>query len=237
MQLDKMPLIVSMEGNIGLGKSTILSSLKKMVETNKEIIILQEPVHEWTSICDEKGQSCLTSFYQDPIKFSFSFQILVLETMKHLLVTTIKENPDCKIIICERSIASTYHVFTKMLYHSSCMNEIEFKIFECIYAKYSEYIPKKIIYLQCSPEICYSHIKKRSRKGEGTIDLDYLIQCDKYHDLWIQGIVSQVLPILTLEMVNFLHTNSNVPLYTDEIIQKILTFIGKSGDETTSFDF
>ena len=38
------------------------------------------------------------------------------------------------------------------------------------------------MYVKTSPEKCHNRIHKRSREGEEHIPLDYLINCDKYHN-------------------------------------------------------
>jgi hypothetical protein len=36
--------------------------------------------------------------------------------------------------------------------------------------------------VKTDPEICHDRIAKRSRVGESSIPLDYLVSCDKYHN-------------------------------------------------------
>jgi deoxyadenosine/deoxycytidine kinase len=187
------PLIISIEGNIGTGKSTLLDNLKKVLDKN--IIVIKEPVDQWLQIMD-KDDSILNKFYQDPYKYSFSFQILVLKTMKDLLLNTMNENPECTLIICERSIMSSYQVFTKMLYDDSYMNEIEYKIYKDLYDEWCHIgLPDKIIYLDNSAEICFDRIEKRNRLGENQISLEYLKKCEKYHELWFQHCSIPILKI------------------------------------------
>lgn len=188
------PLIVSIEGNIGIGKSTLLNNVELYCKNNglNSIIVLREPEEEWSKIKDENGETILSHFYKDSKKYSFSFQILVLKTMADLISKTIRANPDCKIIICERSILSSFHVFTEMLHESSLLNDIEFQIYKSIYNEKIDYfnnfniIPKKIIYLECDPQICFKRIKNRNRKGETNISLDYLYTCENYHNFWLE---------------------------------------------------
>jgi deoxyadenosine/deoxycytidine kinase len=189
--MNQIPLIVSIEGNIGIGKSTLLNNLELSYKLKgiTGIIILREPEEEWNLICDQNNESILSKFYKNPEKYSFAFQILVLKTMVDQLLKTIVENPNCEIIICERSILSSYHVFAKMLYDFTLMNEIEYKIYQSVYdttyKNNSQIIQQKIIYLNCPPEKCYERIKKRNRKGEENIDLDYLKKCNDYHESWL----------------------------------------------------
>ena len=48
---------------------------------------------------------------------------------------------------------------------------------------FSENYPvKKIIYVKTEPKVCFERIEKRSRQGESTIPLEYLNECDIYHE-------------------------------------------------------
>jgi len=47
--------IISIEGNIGSGKSTLMENLKEYYKDNNEIIFLREPVDEWSLIKDSNG--------------------------------------------------------------------------------------------------------------------------------------------------------------------------------------
>ena len=55
----KKPFVVSIEGNIGAGKSTML----KFFENYKDVELIPEPVAQW---CDVKGHNLLGKLYEDP---------------------------------------------------------------------------------------------------------------------------------------------------------------------------
>jgi deoxyadenosine/deoxycytidine kinase len=38
------------------------------------------------------------------------------------------------------------------------------------------------VYVKTEPQKCHNRIHKRSREGEEHIPLDYLVNCDKYHN-------------------------------------------------------
>ena len=179
--MTELPKIISIEGNIGVGKSTLIDNLETYYknENIENVIILREPVDAWTLFVDSKdNEKILTKFYNDPKKFSLSFQILVLKTILELLVETIEKNSNCKLIICERSILSSRHVFTKMIYDSSQMNELEYKIYESLFDEWvnsTVFTPSKIVYLNITPAVSYERIVKRSRVGENVIELDYVM--------------------------------------------------------------
>ena len=58
-----MSTIFSIDGNIGSGKSTILTSLKIIFNNKKDVIFLDEPVSEWEKIKDKNDVTILEKFY------------------------------------------------------------------------------------------------------------------------------------------------------------------------------
>ena len=45
-----MSLIISIDGNIGSGKSTVLKHLRERLSGNKNFVFVDEPVKEWSKI-------------------------------------------------------------------------------------------------------------------------------------------------------------------------------------------
>ena len=182
-----MTFIVSVEGNIGSGKSTFLNQLKQYTKKFKrsDIVFVQEPVDEWNNIKDSTGQNILEKFYADQEGYSFSFQIMAYITRLRKLLDAIKNNSD-KIIICERSLETDKYVFAKMLYDSKKMREIDWVIYNYWFDSFLEEVKTDmIIYINTSPDNCYKRIKKRNRRGEESIPFDYLDNCHKYHEEWL----------------------------------------------------
>jgi deoxyadenosine/deoxycytidine kinase len=177
-----MSQIITIEGNIGSGKSTLLQHLKEELSgCTNSIIFLREPVDEWENIQDENGTTILQKFYADQKTCSFSFQMMAYISRLALLKDTIQNNPNA-IIITERSLVTDKMIFAKMLYDSGHIQHIEYQIyskwFECFA---NDYPINKVVYVNSSPEICFSRIHERSRLGESEIPLIYLTSCDNYH--------------------------------------------------------
>lgn len=176
------PILISLEGNIGAGKSTLLDSLKD----SKNIVCLKEPVDIWSTIKDANGETILSKYYKDPTKYAFAFQIMALTTRLNEMRRVIKENPDCKIILLERSLETDRHVFAKMLYDEGNLDDVSYQIYKKLFDTNPLEIPlNSVIYLDVSSEVCSERIKKRSRVGEEGIPLEYLQRCEKYHRNWL----------------------------------------------------
>lgn len=180
------PVIVSLEGNIGSGKSTLLENMRKAFREQKTWLFLQEPVDIWAGIKDTVGETMLSKFYKNPSKYAFAFQIMAYATRLHMLKKLIKENPECTLVICERSLEADKNIFAKMLHDDGTMEDVMYQIYEKFFAEYEEmFTLNSVIYIRADPEVCYERITKRSREGESNIPLEYLKRCDEYHEVWL----------------------------------------------------
>ena len=203
--------IYSMEGNIGVGKTTFINMVKQLHKT-REIIVLEEPVAEWLSIKNNENKTILELFYADQNKYAFSFQMMAYISRIALLKQTIREHPQA-IIITERSVYTDKHVFAKMLFDEGKIEKVNYEIYNKWFEHFIEDVPiSKIIYLRCTPAIAHSRVIKRNRPGE-TITLDYLTKCHTYHEEWIE---QSTVPYMILD-ANKENTNTNVDNWNKEL--------------------
>jgi deoxyadenosine/deoxycytidine kinase len=212
-----MSLIISIEGNIGSGKSTILEYLKK--KGNNDIVFLQEPISEWDKIKDDNNNTILTKFYENQKKYSFAFQMMAYISRLDILRKTIKENPN-KIIISERSLFTDKYVFAKMLFDSNNMESVEYQIYNNWFNSLIDLAPlHKMIYLKTDPKVSFDRIIKRSRTGENNIPFEYIENCHKYHN--------DMYELINVEKKTIDCTNdfTNDKSYFDQISKQIIDFL------------
>jgi len=184
--------ILSIEGNIGSGKSTCLKILKKKLNLSDNIIYLDEPVSEWINIKNSKNQNILELFYQNKNKYSFTFQILAYITRLRKLLEIYHNNPN-KIIICERSIYTDKYVFAQMLFEQGFIDEMEWITYNYWFDTFkNETNLDGIIYINTSPSVCYKRVLKRQRNEENGIQLEYLIRCHEKHILWLNNYKNKI---------------------------------------------
>ena len=197
-------LILSVEGNIGVGKSTMLNQIKKFLgETinGRKIIFLQEPVDQWQGIKGRDGEDILTKFYKDQEKYAFPFQMMAYISRQALLMDAVENNPGC-IIISERCIHTDKNVFARMLHDDDKIEDVNYTIYNMWFDTFSEkYKYHGHIYLRATPDICHSRVEKRSRTGE-TIPLDYLVRCHDNHDNWLTQAKNTVMISVDEDMGN-----------------------------------
>jgi|TARA_B110001469_G_scaffold37180_1_gene37131 deoxyguanosine kinase len=179
------PFILSVEGNIGSGKSTFV----KYLQSNfRDIIFLQEPVNEWSKITDSKGETILSKFYKDQQSYSFSFQMMAYISRLALIKETVKNNPNA-IIVTERCLLTDKQVFAQMLYDEEKIEDINYDIYlKWFDTFYDDYPISHYVYLQTSPQVAFERVKMRCREGE-TIPLEYLEKCNAYHEKWLKSSV------------------------------------------------
>ena len=181
------PVIISFEGNIGSGKSTKVKDIEKYykVQGRTDTIFIQEPVDSWNSVVDENGVTVLSNYYKDQKRFAFRLQMLAYISRLSLLRDAVKKG--YRYIISERCVGTDKNVFSKMLYDKGCIEEDEFTIYKKWYDEFISDVPVgAIVYIKASPETCLERVNIRAREGEN-IPLEYLKECNKYHDEWIDG--------------------------------------------------
>lgn len=186
-----MPYIFSIEGNIGSGKSTLVSNIKKSYAgkhiNGREVICVQEPISVWNDIKDKSGTTILEKFYADQEKYAFPFQMMAYISRLAILKETVAHNPNA-IIITERCTDTDKNVFAQMMYDSGKMEEINF----AIYLKWYDCFLKEVpvvghVYVKTDPTTCDERIRRRNRAGEDCIPLEYLDKCHDYHENWLIG--------------------------------------------------
>ena len=115
--------------------------------------------------------------------------MLAFTTRLTMLKNTIKDNPDCEVIICERSLYADGNIFAKMLYDDGTMDHLSYQIYRRMYEDaISEFPLTGVIYLTIPPDLCAKRIVQRGRSGEENIPIAYLEKCSKYHDTWLNNL-------------------------------------------------
>ena len=233
MTESKQPIIISFDGNIGSGKSSVMKYFEKYFEKycnlktyHYKVCFLQEPVSVWENIIDKNdGKNVIEKFYENNEKYGFAFQMMAYISRLSLLKEALNQNYD--IIFTERSVFTDRNVFAKMLYDTKMINEIEYQIYNKWFDEFSDCIKKmKIVYIRTTPQISEKRVLKRNRTGE-SISLFYLQNCHNYHDNWLYS------PDL-LEKGNVLvidgneETNTNIYInnkYYDNLMEKVYNFM------------
>jgi deoxycitidine kinase len=187
------PILISIEGNIGAGKSTILNKLKI---AHPEWIFVDEPVAQWMAFRNspaEGGKSLLELFYEDKQRWAYTFQnVAVLtraEELRKSLTLAANSGQTRPVLVMERCLDTDAEVFAKMLKAEGILNTIEWDLYQRWRSTLIETfgIPKTsaYIWMDAKPDVCAERIRLRGREGEDHIPLSYLEELDAATTEWL----------------------------------------------------
>lgn len=177
MQNNARPFIVSIEGNIGAGKSTML----KFFESYSDVELLAEPVDQWT---DMQGHNLLQQLYQDPKRWSFQFQSYVQLSRLQLL----KQPTNCSVKIIERSIQNNRYCFLENAKKEGSLCGAELEVLNSWYDWLNSNIGIEldlIVYLRTSPAVAHERLVKRGRKEEAGVPMQFIEGLHQSYEDWL----------------------------------------------------
>ena len=178
---------IGISGLIGAGKTTLAKALGKLLN----LPVYYEPIIE---------NEYLEDFYKDMKRYSFSFQIYLLNCRfrQHQQVLWSGTGGIQDRTLYEDSI------FAKVLYEDGNMEEREYKTYLNLFKSMSNFMKKNtlIIHLDCKPEESLERIKKRARGCETGITVEYLRKLYNGYEEFIKQI-SKVIPVLRINYSKF----------------------------------
>lgn len=151
---------ISVEGNIGCGKSSLLAQL------SKQWSVFEEPVGTW--------QTILELFYAAPQRWSLAMNLQALASF-------VRVPEGDQLVITERSPLSCKEVFARLATDERNMCEKEWQLFCDIYDK-AAWTPDVIIYLSAPVTTVLHRIQQRNRAGEENISQDYITKVQSAHN-------------------------------------------------------
>ena len=178
----KNKIVVTVEGNIGSGKSTFL---KSFVDEKHSIDVIEEPVEKWRNL---GGKNILKMVYQDAKKHSFMFQVYAMLTN---LYRHVSDTPhQCQI--AERMVGIC--CFIDYATDKNLISQEERATLDEWMKFCNQYRPNKdqpeplkidpdlIVYLRTSPNIALYRVLNRKRLEEKDITLAYLQELHELHE-------------------------------------------------------
>ena len=177
----KRPFVVSLEGLIGAGKTTMLNHLgRKLQESGYSVMCVPEPVQEWSSM--------LREFYTDPARYGPALQTFILSARGSALARAFnfrKRVPD--IVIIDRSI----HVGDTIFASLTDMTKDQRALYENIKVQMTKMLPAApnlYLFIDCPPDEAMRRIDTRDNNNY-KIDIVYLSKLyDKHVEAFAQGI-------------------------------------------------
>jgi deoxyadenosine/deoxycytidine kinase len=156
------PIVIIIEGQIGVGKTTM-----------GEILEEQLDVRLYRELQRQETLSLLDRFYADQRRWAFTLQIHFLNERFRM----IKQIRDAGGGALDRSIYGD-RIFADVLHSDGQMNDEEYVTYTTLLENMLEHVrpPDLLIYLDCAVDTAMDRIKKRNRGLESGIPREYLVR-------------------------------------------------------------
>lgn len=162
-KLKKGARVIVLAGNIGVGKSTLLSRLvSEGSKQGRKTVVIPEPVDLWNEL------GILAMFYNDPKRYGYAFQTLALSSRIDSTWRAIAENPDADEFIIERGPP-----FDQLFMHllRGVVSPLETAMYETWCNVYRQVLPfdqgdVRVLMICPSIDVCMERVARRARDGE-----------------------------------------------------------------------
>jgi deoxyadenosine/deoxycytidine kinase len=202
-----MKKFVAIAGNIGVGKSTLVSMLCRRLA--------------WQPFYEPEGENpYLADFYQDMRAWSFHSQIFFL-TRRLRLHRQLLDHPTSAIQ--DRSVYEDAEVFAGNLYRQGLINERDYGSYRDLYQVLVDFLPPPdlVVYLRASVSTLIERIQSRGRAYERQITPEYLEQLNQLYEEWIARF--SLCPVLTVpaDELNYVAHPGHLDLIAQKIQEKL----------------
>ena len=161
-------LRISVDGNIGCGKSTYLDRLFK------------EGYLVFPKINNNERYTWINKYRHNMVRWCFGCHVHMLleQCRRYNQLKHIKQSPLNNVALFEQSPYTIQHIFNDLLYQEKIIDNDEYKLLNNLIEEVG-WRPDAIIYLYCDPQICYQRLTQATQ----LIDLNYLQHLHKQHEI------------------------------------------------------
>jgi deoxyadenosine/deoxycytidine kinase len=191
---------IAIEGNIGVGKTTLSQLLSKHYNAK---LVLEEFAEN----------PFLTKFYENPKQYAFPLELFFLAERFKQQQELIKKND-----LFQELIVSDY-LFTKcLLFAKVNLPDEEYRLYQKMFDVFSLQLtpPDILIYLHAPVNKLQGNIKKRNRKFEQAIPDDYLFRIQETYTSYIKQ--HQIKTIyIDASNADFIYNEAHLKVITDAL--------------------
>ena len=203
-----MKRFVAVAGNIGVGKSTLVTLLSKRLG--------------WQPFYEPVGENpYLVDFYRDMRAWSFHSQIFFLTRRLHAH-RQLLDHPTSAIQ--DRTVYEDAEIFAHNLFQQGQMDERDYNSYRELYQVLSEFLPPPdlVVYLRASVDTLVERIKLRGRDYERQISPNYLTRLNKLYEEWLSHFL--LCPVLTVpaDDLDYVSNHGHMDLIVQKIQEKLM---------------
>jgi len=203
-----MKKFVAVAGNIGVGKSTLVTMLCEHLGWEP----FYEPVAE---------NPYLSDFYRDMRAWAFHSQIFFLTRRLHAH-RQLLDHPTSAIQ--DRSVYEDAEIFAHNLYRQGLIDDRDYSSYRELYQVLTEFLPPPdlVIYLRASVQTLLKRIHSRGRDYERQISSEYLGQLNELYEAWIARF--NLCPILTVpaDDLDYVAHAGHLDLIAQKVMDKLM---------------
>lgn len=202
-----MKKFIVVAGNIGVGKSTLVSMLCQKLDW--------QPFYE-----PETDNPYLPDFYRDMSRWSFQSQVFFLSRRLHIHYQILHHAGS---VIQDRSIYEDAEVFARNLNLQGHLSDRDHDTYRSLYSTLVEFLPPPdlVIYLRASLDTLIKRITLRNRDYERSISPDYLSRVNRLYEEWIESFT--LCPVLTIpaDELDYVVKPDHLDLIANRVQQKL----------------
>ena len=191
--LDIPHQFITIEGNIGAGKTTLC---RKLADDRGYQLILEQFT----------DNPFLPPFYQDPERYAFSVELFFMtERHKQLQKELSHRN------LFQQTILSDYIFFKTLLFAQNNLSTEEYRLFQRLFNILNSNFPKPdiLLYIHRSVDHLLVNIKERGRTYEEEISPDYLEQIQHAYFDFFKSVHQFPILILDAEHADFVNNEEH----------------------------
>ncbi len=211
-----MRKFIAVAGNIGVGKSTLVSMLCQRLDSQP----FYEPVSENPYLAD---------FYKDMAAWSFHSQVFFL-TRRMRAHYELAQQPGS--VVQDRSVYEDADIFARNLYVQGFFQARDYETYRELYETAVQLLPPPdlLIYLRASVPTLLNRISRRGRDFERAITPEYLQGLNDLYEEWISNFV--LCPVLTIpsDDLDYVAHAGHLNLIVSKVEEKL------TGNEEVVFD-
>lgn len=165
---------ISIEGNIGAGKTTLAKQLAKKLGAK----YIAEQFEEI---------KLLPQFYKDPTRYAAALEKSFLVNRYRLLKKGLRTKP-------QTTVVSDFSIYRSAWFARVNLNAKDYKLFENVFSSRQRKLrePDLVVYLEAPAPLLKANIRKRGRPYEQRIEPNYLTQLSKSYQLGLKQLQGHV---------------------------------------------